>query len=296
MTQTQVLVIAPANSSLRHEDSLRHLRQVGMEVKEIESLMDLNFSLSEIDVVALWISKGDDRDHMACDLEAYWPLSSTVVVLENGANAQIELEMKCRVAEIHSSSESLEVIAQALRRCSVNRHTSIFELPGELLAYSLRYKLTSREMALNTPSCSVVKSLYELGRITLEEKLKITIAIQEALMNALEHGNLELPSGWKSELDAQGNDKFSVEKSRRLTESKYAERAIWVSHLYDGISFVTTVCDEGNGYPINLPTHQSLSKNLTPSGRGLALITWAFDRIQFNDKGNEITMIKQLTR
>jgi len=92
----------------------------------------------------------------------------------------------------------------------------------------------------------------------------VKLALEEAIINAIKHGN-ELDSTKKVTVD------FSIEEDRA----------------------VISVADEGSGFDPQAVPDPTLSANLeVTSGRGLVLMRAYMDRVEFNEKGNKVTLTK----
>jgi serine phosphatase RsbU (regulator of sigma subunit)/anti-sigma regulatory factor (Ser/Thr protein kinase) len=92
----------------------------------------------------------------------------------------------------------------------------------------------------------------------------VKLSLEEAVINAIKHGN---------ELD----------DTKRVT----------ISFHIDDTKCVISVADEGEGFdPATLPDPTSDEFLMATSGRGVALINAYMDEVRFNERGNEITMIK----
>jgi hypothetical protein len=119
--------------------------------------------------------------------------------------------------------------------------------------------------------------------------------VQEAVLNGLEHGNLELDSQWKEEIGQDGSDKFSSVRKERLADPSYADRYVYVTLQFSDGSLEITVRDEGKGF-LNSKVVQANGKvdSLACSGRGLALMSSAVDEVRFGKNGSVVTMIKRL--
>jgi len=139
--------------------------------------------------------------------------------------------------------------------------------------------------------------LKECGALSEAVALRLKVALQEAVMNGFEHGNLELCSEWKEEFDADGEDRFSAIRRERLNDPRYAQRALYIQSRFDGSSLEIVVRDEGQGFPGG---EGEFTGGLTPlgdvsvSGRGFALMSSAVDLMRFGCNGSEITLIKHL--
>jgi anti-sigma regulatory factor (Ser/Thr protein kinase)/DNA-binding NarL/FixJ family response regulator len=171
----------------------------------------------------------------------------------------------------------------------------------EQLAYSfvvserMELRFTCRELAAaQVVSLPVVSRLVEAKRLSEGEGLRLRVAVQEALLNAFEHGNLELDSRWKEERIGDG-DRFSVVRAERLNDEKFAKRAVFVSSLFDSEQLKIVVRDEGRGFDTS-NIERPDGGNLSCFGRGLKLIKNAVDEVRFGCGGAEITLIKIINR
>ncbi len=144
-------------------------------------------------------------------------------------------------------------------------------------------------------SLPVVGRLAQSGMLSHTEALKIRLAVQEAVLNGLEHGNLELDSQWKEEIGEDGSDMFSSVRKDRLADPNYADRYVYVTLQFSDGSLEITVRDEGKGF-LNSKVVQANGKvdSLACSGRGLALMSSAVDEVRFGKNGSVVTMIKRL--
>lgn len=157
-------------------------------------------------------------------------------------------------------------------------------------------RFTSTDLAqLSSISLPLVGRLAQSGMMSHTEALKIRLAVQEAVLNGLEHGNLELDSQWKEELASDGRDKFSSVRKQRLADPAYANRTVVVKLVYGEGRLEITVRDEGKGFlnARGVPESCKLD-SLSCSGRGLALMSSAVDEVRFGENGSAVTMIKRL--
>jgi CheY-like chemotaxis protein len=122
------------------------------------------------------------------------------------------------------------------------------------------------------------------------EMVRVGVALNEALQNAVYHGNLELDS----ELRQRSGDEYFREAESRRRREPFCRRRIrlLVRETRDEARYV--VQDEGPGFDVAraLKDDPTDPQNLTrPTGRGLFLIRNFMSEVQFNSAGNEITMI-----
>ena len=122
------------------------------------------------------------------------------------------------------------------------------------------------------------------------ERLRIGIAVEEALNNAYFHGNLEI-GRTVGEVDQQKYAELAV---KRRSESPYCERKIHVRVKISRDEAVFIVRDEGPGFDtLQLPVSVDLEDQGRPAGRGIPLMRSIMDELTYNATGNEVTLIKR---
>lgn len=121
-------------------------------------------------------------------------------------------------------------------------------------------------------------------------RIRVGIALEEALCNALYHGNLEVSSELR-----QGDDApYRALIAQRMKECPYCERTIHVQASFSRQEARFVIRDEGPGFdPAALPDPTDPENLEMASGRGLLLIRSFMDEVMHNSTGNEITMIKR---
>ena len=121
-------------------------------------------------------------------------------------------------------------------------------------------------------------------------RIRLAIALEEALLNSLYHGNLEISSELR-ESDIRAY--YALADERRQSEP-YRSRTVQVEATLSRDEAVYVIRDEGPGFdPSSLPDPSDPSNLEKLSGRGLLLIHTFMDEVRHNAKGNEITMIKR---
>ncbi len=133
----------------------------------------------------------------------------------------------------------------------------------------------------------------KMPRWSEPDRLQIGMALDEALVNAMHHGNLEV----ESELRDAGNhdeDLYYEKVRERQAQAPFSERRVQVKASFSNKAIDVQIADEGPGFnPGHIDDPRS-AENLTKvSGRGLFLIRTFMDAVTHNDQGNEITMRKE---
>lgn len=122
--------------------------------------------------------------------------------------------------------------------------------------------------------------------------LRIGMALEEALMNACLHGNLELDS----ELREADEELFQKLARQRTMQLPYSQRRIFVDAQCSEDAFQCAIRDEGKGFdPSQLPDPFAPESLDRPTGRGLTLMRSFMDEVQFNVRGNEVLLVKRRT-
>ena len=120
--------------------------------------------------------------------------------------------------------------------------------------------------------------------------IRVGVALQEALLNAMHHGNLEL----KSELREQTSSVYYELGEQRRHQPPFDRRRVYVSARLSRSEAIYTIRDEGPGFdPATLPDPTNPENIEKCSGRGLLLIRTFMDQVSHNATGNELTMIKR---
>jgi CheY-like chemotaxis protein len=121
-------------------------------------------------------------------------------------------------------------------------------------------------------------------------RLQIGMALNEALTNAMHHGNLEVPSSLR--VDDESDYYFLIRQ--RQKSLPYCDRRVRVQIETTPERIQIEVQDEGPGFNPQSVPDPTLPANLEKlSGRGLLLIRTFMDDVQYADKGSRIVMIKR---
>lgn len=131
---------------------------------------------------------------------------------------------------------------------------------------------------------SRVRFCDETGRV------RIAIALEEALLNALYHGNLELGNDLR---EAEPRTYYALANERR-GEEPFRSRSIHFEATFTDREARFVVRDGGQGFdPSTVPDPTDPHNLERPCGRGLLLIRTFMDEVRHNERGNELSMIKR---
>lgn len=119
------------------------------------------------------------------------------------------------------------------------------------------------------------------------------LALRELLLNAVEHGNLDLSFEDKSKGLAAGTWKQTL--AQRMLAEPYCHRMTRVVAHWapERVSF--TITDEGRGFDWRaLPDPTDPANLLRDNGRGVLMARMSVDAMNYSARGNEVTIVKRL--
>jgi len=210
--------------------------------------------------------------------------TTAVKALQMGAASYVP---KARQAEY-----LVPTIERVLEHASADRRRR--QLVQCTLEYHCRYTLPNDRRlirALVDELQEIMAGMHFAHRI---DRIRMGEAIEEALLNAMYHGNLEISeeelAQARAKLDDQVLDRLVAQHQR---DPEVAARTILVvSHLTPGEVRIV-IRDQGRGFNTQF-TDTAQGSEAFEGGRhrGLTLIRSLMDEVTFNNSGNELTLRK----
>jgi CheY-like chemotaxis protein len=125
------------------------------------------------------------------------------------------------------------------------------------------------------------------------ERVRMGMAVEHALLNALFRGNLEISAGGLSDSEAMSAEDHPLVVERR-SQSPYADRRTFFASQMTTAEARFVIRDEGPGFDTSLlPPPGDPDALEREGGRGLILMRSFMDEVTFNEQGNEVTLVKQ---
>ena len=120
--------------------------------------------------------------------------------------------------------------------------------------------------------------------------IQIGIALEEAVRNAVYHGNLEV----SSDLREDGEIAYEALAGERRTQAPYRDRRTHITATILPSEATYVIRDEGPGFDPNALPDPTDPGNLDRvSGRGVLLMRTFMDEVTFSGTGNQVTMVKR---
>ena len=251
-----------------HDDLATALREkfseLGHEVRIIESRRE-----------ALDAPEIEDFDLVITDLDDSEKIVTTLNQNGNGSECLPETE----TADAAANVKAFKICATNFRRdefnedelktlveIALNYKTKFIDQRKAMqnLHENIEFELPSTISVMHLVLDYLMKRVEKVGVIHSENS-NLFIALDEAFVNAVKHGN---------KFDTQKNIKITAEVSTK--EARF------------------TIEDEGEGFDVAAIPDPCDPENLfKPSGRGVLFIYNIMDEVKYNERGNRLTMIKK---
>ena len=183
----------------------------------------------------------------------------------------------------------METVEQVLEVHQASRDATTVD--GCTTSSMLELTLPSQESLVPDVIAKLEAATQQMGLFDEMIWMQVGMALDEAILNAMIHGNLEVDSSLR-EVD-EGEAYWEAIRQRR-EQAPYSERRTSVTVTATRHQAVFTIRDEGPGFDRNAVPDATDPENLEAlGGRGLLMIDAFMDEVIYNDAGNEITMIKR---
>jgi FixJ family two-component response regulator/anti-sigma regulatory factor (Ser/Thr protein kinase) len=184
-----------------------------------------------------------------------------------------------------------EITSSVNRTLRNKREEKMTDNLGQYILYEKRlFELPSDSTACNVISYILTKDLTSAGFCNRTTAGNISLALKEAIDNAMIHGNLEITSDL---VETNGIKEFYEEVEKRKSLKKFVNRKVTVYYelVRDYVEYI--IEDDGQGFSYDtLPDPRDPENFYKNSGRGLLIIRTLMDEVDWNEKGNTIRLRK----
>ena len=127
--------------------------------------------------------------------------------------------------------------------------------------------------------------------------LMIKMGLQEIIINAIEHGNLNIT--FKEKSKALNENRYLDFIRERQIDPRYRDRMVRIDYVLNKESVQYMVTDEGEGFNFNATMRMvdnSVEQDFLTHGRGINMTRVLFDKVEYNSKGNQVLLVKKFNR
>jgi CheY-like chemotaxis protein len=226
------------------------------------------------------------------EIRSRYPAVPVILMTAHGSE-EIAVEALQRGAASYVPKRNLardlhETIHSVLSLAKVGRHEQ--RLLECLVETESRFVLENDASLIPTLIGCLENNLKRMHICDENGLIRVAVALREALINAIHHGNLEIKSNLR---ETDEKEYYRLAEERRH-EEPYQDRRVHITAKESHREAVYIIRDEGPGFdPGSLPDPTDPANLEKVSGRGLLLIRTFMDEVQHNREGNEITMIKR---
>lgn len=236
---------------------------------------------------------GMDGLELVSEVRKRFPLIPTVLMTAAGseliavkalqAGASSYVPKSNIITELLSTIESVQSAAATTRAHQ--------EIRQRILSSNTHIRIETEHTLVMSLLRFLREVIHSVKGLPPSEHVRLGVALEEAVLNAYYHGNLEV----SSTLRESGVDEFSRVAAGRCAQSPYCDRCIDIEihQTVEEISFC--IRDEGPGFDVaGLPDPTAPEFLARPHGRGIMLMRTFLEEVRFNERGNEVTLVKRL--
>ena len=226
-------------------------------------------------------------------IKADFPLVPIILMTAQGSEElaveALRLGAAGYVAKRRLGEDLITVVSQVLDAAVVDRGQT--RLMTRVVRTETSYELPNETSLVHALVQQIRALLRSMRTFNENDRLRIGIALEEALLNSLYHGNLEV----SSELRDQDNSEYERLAAKRASEAPYADRRLTIDVRMTPEEACFVIADEGPGFnPRVIPDPTDPAFLERPSGRGMLLMRSFMDEITYNETGNHVTLRKHV--
>jgi CheY-like chemotaxis protein len=292
---TTILVVDPSQENQRFFQKLLEssLGYSILTTANTESAMEL-LAREEVDVAVFNMGRPEGvRLEEIEDIPMLYPLLPLIVLVNHGDEETASRAQLAGVSAFVPYPAVAELLPHMVDRLLLeySQRRGLEQLLDSISRQDCTFVIRNNDDAIVSTMVGIMsRGMVSAGLCDEDAANFAGLALEEALRNALHHGNLELCSDLREEDDEAYQQ--LLEERRRL--SPYRERKLHVTVKVDSENASFVIRDEGPGFDpsqVRDATDEEHLENV--SGRGVLLMRAFMDDVVYNAAGNEVTLIKK---
>jgi hypothetical protein len=203
-----------------------------------------------------------------------------VKVTPKSAHADDDFAIKFGQYSYVDNVHSMQELAQAIKRAQADNGLAIWRTQGGSFFkdIDITYQFRSPEEA---------EAIAQLVSVAFPQVPNLEWGLQEIMINAIEHGNLEISYDCKKQLLIE--KRWREEVGTRLADPRYSNRFASIRVHNESDHIEVEISDQGSGFDWRKYLDIDPERMLDPNGRGIALAKeLLFDKIKYNKIGNRV--------
>jgi CheY-like chemotaxis protein len=216
-------------------------------------------------------------------MSGYADMSDTIEALRHGA-----VDFLQKPFELNKVVESVERVLQ-MKSIDYSRKEALIYLEEERRVFVIPNQLGLCPIV----AAEVSKNVADKGITDVSFLESVRVALNEMLINAIEHGNLGITYDEKTRVIEEMLDYPSFVRKRAEGDGM-DERKVRLDYYLDSEHVRFVITDEGDGFDHDsLPDPTNPENLLSPHGRGILITRIYMDEVTYNERGNQVTLIKR---
>lgn len=212
-----------------------------------------------------------------------------IVMAEERSEQAVIHALRAGAVDFLQKPIGVEELAHALQRARYLLPADMADTPGLVRS---DYELTIDSDPRHIPGIVSWLIRATAGSLSETTQLHLRGTLQELLLNAVEHGNLEI--SYQIKQRAIDQSQLSQLVHERLAQPRLAQRTVTIHVHCDRQAglLVYRITDQGKGFHWKTLLHRTTEacNAEDTSGRGIFLARSFFPQLHYNDRGNEVTV------
>lgn len=257
----------------------------------VEALASIEQAVPDLVVTDLVMPEIDGLQVVE-EVKRRWPAVPVILMTSRG-NEEIASEALKRGAAGYVAKARLNTdlphTVNNLLNIAASR-TDFAHVMGRMSNVELSMSMDNDWKRVNTFVKFFQDGVAPMGLFDQTDRTRMGVALTEALLNAILHGNL----GVSSELREEGLHLFFEQARQRSQEKPYSDRQVFVNARWTPKECEFVIRDEGEGFDVSaLPDPTDPENLVRASGRGVMLMQMFMSEVEFNERGNKVRMVKR---